>query len=89
MFAVILGFAVLHERVGLLGVILIAIIVLLSPLAAYDEHLKLKAFFQKYILLAIIASTSDVEIYYTEILFEFCYTQKIWTRDEQEVLENI
>jgi hypothetical protein len=57
-FAVILGIVILHERVGILGIILIATIVLFSPLAAYNESLKIKAFFQKYVFLAIIAMAS-------------------------------
>ncbi len=39
-FAVILGIVVLHESIGVFGITLIIIIVLLSPLAAYDENLK-------------------------------------------------
>ncbi len=54
-FAVILGIVVLQERVSLFGLGLIAVIVLMSPLAAYNESLKIRAFFQKYVLLAVIA----------------------------------
>lgn len=57
-FAVILGIVILNERIGILGIALIVVIVLLSPLAAYDEHLKIKAFFRKYVLLAVIAMVS-------------------------------
>ena len=57
-FAVILGIVILHEKVGILGIVLIAAIVLLSPFAAYDEKLKIKAFFQKYVFLAVIAMVS-------------------------------
>lgn len=54
-FAVILGVAVLQESISLIGFGLIVTIVLISPLAAYNENLKLKAFFQKYVLVATAA----------------------------------
>jgi uncharacterized membrane protein len=57
-FAVILGMLILHERIGMFGIMLIAIIVLFSPLAAYNEKLKIKAFFQRYVFLAVIAMAS-------------------------------
>lgn len=57
-FAIILGIVILHERISILGIGLITVIVLLSPLAAYDENLKIKAFFQKYVFLAVIAMVS-------------------------------
>lgn len=57
-FAVLLGVVFLHEKLGIAGGLLIAVIVLASPFAAYDEHLKLKAYLQKPILLAAIAMLS-------------------------------
>ncbi|MDO8619256.1 MAG: DMT family transporter [Candidatus Daviesbacteria bacterium] len=57
-FAVILGIVILRERIEVFGIVLIATIVLLSPFAAYDEHLKIKAFFQKYVFLAVIGMLS-------------------------------
>lgn len=57
-FAAVLGFLVLDEAVSPLSIALITIIVLTSPLAAYNEKLKIRAFFQRYVLLAIIAMAS-------------------------------
>ena len=54
-FAVILGVFLLHEKINALGLFLILIIVLFSPLAAYNEQLKAKAFFQKNIILVVLA----------------------------------
>lgn len=54
-FAVLLGIIFLGEGVSLLGATLIAVIILASPLASYDEHLRLKAFMHKQILLAVAA----------------------------------
>lgn len=54
-FAVLLGVFFLGESVSLLGAALIVAIVLASPLASYDEHLRLKAFMHKQILLAVCA----------------------------------
>jgi drug/metabolite transporter (DMT)-like permease len=54
-FAVILGVIFLHEHLSVLGVVLIAAIILASPLASYDERLKIKAFWQKSTILAILA----------------------------------
>ena len=53
-FALILGVWLLHEKLSGLDVILVTIIILASPLAAYDERMKLKAFFQKPVFLAIL-----------------------------------
>ncbi len=52
-FAVILGVVVLHENVSPFGLGLILLIVLMSPFAAYNENLKMRAFFQKYVLVAV------------------------------------
>lgn len=54
-FAVILGVLFLGETVSALGTALIVLIILASPLASYDEHLRLKAFLNKYVLLAVFA----------------------------------
>lgn len=54
-FAVLLGILVLQEKVGFLGFGLIAVIVLMSPFAAYNENLKIRAFFQKWVLIAVAA----------------------------------
>ncbi len=54
-FAVILGLSFLHETVPPLGLALIALIILATPLAAYNEKLRLKAFMHKYILVAVAA----------------------------------
>ena len=54
-FAIILGISLLHEHLTPLDIALVTVIVLFSPLAAYDEHLKLKAFFQKPVLIAVSA----------------------------------
>lgn len=54
-FAVILGIVILNEKINFLGLGLIVAIVLMSPFAAYNESLKLKAFFQKYVLIAVAA----------------------------------
>ncbi len=53
-FAVILGVVILHEKVNALGILLIAVIVFFSIFSAYDEKLKLRAFFQKYIFIALV-----------------------------------
>jgi drug/metabolite transporter (DMT)-like permease len=57
-FAALLGFVALGEPASKLSIILIAAVVLASPMAAYNEKLKVRAFFQKYVLLAIIAMAS-------------------------------
>jgi len=57
-FAVLLGVLLLHEKISAVSGLLIIVIVLASPFAAYDEHLKLKAYMQKPILLAGIAMFS-------------------------------
>jgi drug/metabolite transporter (DMT)-like permease len=57
-FAVLLGVGLLHERLTVLTSILIIIIVLASPFAAYDETLRFKAFLQKPILITIAAMLS-------------------------------
>ena len=54
-FAVLLGVFFLGENVSLLGTALIVVIILASPFASYDEHLRLKAFMHKQILLAVLA----------------------------------
>lgn len=67
-FAVMLGIVILNEKINGLSIALIAIIVLLSPFAAYDEKLKMRAFFQKYVLIAVIAMVSLAFMgYYTNI----------------------
>lgn len=57
-FAVLLGMLLLGEKVSVLGIALMAITILASPLASYDEHLQLKAFLHKHVLLAILAMIS-------------------------------
>ncbi len=54
-FAVLLGIMVLQESISPVGLGLIVVVVLMSPFAAYNENLKLRAFFQKYMLLAVAA----------------------------------
>ncbi|MCL4418954.1 DMT family transporter [Patescibacteria group bacterium] len=67
-FAVILGVMFLHEKISFLGFGLITFIVLMSPFAAYNENLKLKAFFHKYVLVAVIAMVFlALDGYYTNI----------------------
>ena len=53
--SVVLGFALLGESVSALGLALVCVIIAASPLASYDERLRLKAFLQKHILLALLA----------------------------------
>ncbi|HSX15266.1 MAG TPA: EamA family transporter [Candidatus Saccharimonadales bacterium] len=57
-FGVLLSVFVLGEHFTLLKFILIGVIVLASPLTSYDEHRGLKAFRQKYVLLAVLAMAS-------------------------------
>jgi drug/metabolite transporter (DMT)-like permease len=57
-FATLLGVTLLKESLSLLGAALIAIIILISPLAAYDEKLRHKSFLQKHVLLAVTAMAS-------------------------------
>jgi drug/metabolite transporter (DMT)-like permease len=57
-FAVLLGLLFLNESINTLGIVLIVTIILVSPLAAYDQRLKVKAFFQKNVLLVIFAMFS-------------------------------
>ena len=57
-FATVLGAALLDEHISLVGLALISTVVLLSPLASFDESLKLKAFFQPGVLLALVAMVS-------------------------------
>lgn len=57
-FAVILGLLFLGENISPLGLMLIATIVLTSPLSSYNEKLRIRAFFQKYVVLAIVAMVS-------------------------------
>jgi drug/metabolite transporter (DMT)-like permease len=57
-FAVLLGLLFLDEAVSALGLILILVIVLASPMAAYNEKLKAKAFFQKNVFLVVVAMLS-------------------------------
>lgn len=67
-FAVMLGTIFLHEEVSLLGFGLIAVIILISPFAAYNENLKLKAFLHKYVLIAIVAmGFLALDGYYTNV----------------------
>lgn len=54
-FAALLGVFVLNESISSIGMLLIVIIVLVSPLAAYDEHQKLGSFKQPDVLIAIAA----------------------------------
>ena len=54
-FATLLGVIVLSEHLSWLGGLLILIIVLMSPIAAYTEKLLLKSFFHIDVLLAVIA----------------------------------
>ncbi len=53
--AVLLGVWLLHEKLTGLDVALVTLIILMSPLASFDEHLKLRAFWQKHTLLAVLA----------------------------------
>jgi drug/metabolite transporter (DMT)-like permease len=70
-FAVILGLLFLGEKINTLGLILVLMIIVASPLAAYNEKLKVKAFFQKNILLAIFAMFSLALMgYFTNISVE-------------------
>jgi drug/metabolite transporter (DMT)-like permease len=57
-FAVLLGLIFLNESISGLGIALIVSIILVSPLAAYDQKLKVKAFFHKNVLLVIFAMFS-------------------------------
>lgn len=57
-FAVLLSIVVLGENFTPLKFSLMGIIILCSPLASYDEHLGLRAYRQKYVLLAILAMAS-------------------------------
>ncbi len=67
-FAVMLGVLFLNEKISLLGFALITLIVLMSPFAAYNENLKLKAFFHKYVLIAIAAMAFlALDGYYTNV----------------------
>ena len=54
-FALFLSVLVLHEHFTPVKFVLICIILLASPLASYDEHLKFKAFRNRYTFLAIFA----------------------------------
>lgn len=54
-FAAILGVFVLNETISIIGIFLIIVIVLASPLAAYDEHQKLRSFKQPGVLIAVAA----------------------------------
>lgn len=54
-FAVILGILFLHESISLHGLALIAIIILATPLAAYNQKLRMKAFLHKYVFVAVAA----------------------------------
>ena len=54
-FALILSMLVLHESFTAVKFLLICSILLASPLASYDEHLKFKAFRNRYTLLAVIS----------------------------------
>lgn len=56
--SVLLGLVLLGESVSALAVLLMTLIVAASPLVSYDEKLRLKAFVQKHVLLAIIAMVS-------------------------------
>ncbi len=53
--AVLLGVWLLHERLGGPDIVLISLIILMSPFASYDEHLKLRAFRNKYMLVVVVA----------------------------------
>ena len=57
-FAVIIGVVVLDETISSIEFGLLFVIVLISPLAAYDPQLKLKAFFTRPVLIAIVAMLS-------------------------------
>lgn len=57
-FAILLGILFLGETISSLGIILVSLIILASPLAAYDEKLRVKAFFQKNIVLVVLAMLS-------------------------------
>jgi drug/metabolite transporter (DMT)-like permease len=57
-FAAILGILLLGEYASPLNVTLIVVVVLASPLAAHSKERSLKAFFSKYVMLAIIAMAS-------------------------------
>src|SRR3989344_2248325 len=54
-FSVILGVWLLNEYLSPGDIVLISIIILLSPLAAYDDKMRYRAFFQKSIFLAVLA----------------------------------
>lgn len=54
-FAIFLGLFFLHETITPLGLILSFVIVIMSPLAAYDEKLKLKSFFKPELAIVVIA----------------------------------
>jgi hypothetical protein len=61
----------LKESVSPLSLVLIGVIVLASPLAAYDEKLKIKGFFQKHIFLVLIAMLALALVgYFTNISVE-------------------
>lgn len=54
-FALLLSVWVLHEQFTVLKLVLIGIILLASPLASYDEHLRFKAFNNRYTFLAVFS----------------------------------
>jgi drug/metabolite transporter (DMT)-like permease len=54
-FASMLGIFVLGESISTLGLALILVIVLASPLAAYDERQKIRSFLNPAVLIAIVA----------------------------------
>lgn len=54
-FAVLLGLLFLDEKISALGLMLIILIILAIPLAAYNEKLRLKSFMHAYIFIAIFA----------------------------------
>lgn len=53
--SVVLGLTLLDETISALGLLLMVVIIGASPLASYDERLKLKALFQKHVLVALFA----------------------------------
>ena len=67
-FASLLGVIILGEHLSWLGGVLIVIIVLMSPFAAYTERLRLRSFFHFDVMLAVIAMAALALVgYYTNL----------------------
>ncbi|MFZ1812337.1 MAG: EamA family transporter [Candidatus Saccharimonadales bacterium] len=63
-FALLIGVYILHETISPLGWLLITVILIASPFAAYDEVFKFRAFRNRYLVLAVVVMTALAGIGY-------------------------